>query len=160
MPYSAVLLKIWSDRMRILFSFCLVFMIFSCKKAERIEVKKITPEFSITINENDDGHLFIVQTNLPDTTELLVTIYDENEIVILAQDENSVINGISSFGPFRNRNDRLSGKFIFEITMPVMFVQNEKVRKILGENGENIESPFIFEEFDSVGLEQKFNIEL
>jgi|TergutMp193P3_1026864.scaffolds.fasta_scaffold20948_4 hypothetical protein len=146
--------------MKIIFSICLVFVFFSCKKTEHIEVKKITPEFSITINENDDGHLFIVQTNLPDTTELLVTLYDEDGIDWLGQDKDDVKNGVSIFGPFRNKNEKYSGKFIFEITMPVMFVQNEKVRKILGENGENIESPFVFEEFDSVGLEQKFNIEL
>jgi hypothetical protein len=137
-------------------------MLFSCKKAERTEIKKFVPEFSITINETDEGHLFIVQTNLPDTTELLASIEDENK-EILASDKDSVNNGILSFGPFlkyrKYGGGKFSEKYIFVIVMPLVLVQNDNVKKILGEKGENIESPFIFEAFDSVGLELKFNVD-
>jgi len=138
------------------------------KTKERTEINKFIPEFTITMNENDEGHLFTVQTNLPDTTELIVSLEDENNEEILAQDEDSVINGIASFGPFREggrngrpRGSKLLGKYIFVLTMPVMLVQNEDVKKVLGQNGENIESSLIykFEELDSIGLEQKFYVD-
>jgi hypothetical protein len=137
----------------------LIFMV-ACGKGKTNELEKFIPVFTLTVSEDDTGHLFTVQTNLPENTELLASLCDETGKEILAQDKKVVNEGVSIFGPFRNQRAKLSGKYILVITMPVMLVQNENVKKILGENGENIESPFLFNEFDSVGLEQQFNIEL
>ncbi|MDR0584627.1 MAG: hypothetical protein LBG57_09820 [Treponema sp.] len=138
----------------------LLISIVSCNEKEADKLEKFTPIFTMTVSENNTGHLFTVQTNLPESTELLASLYDETGEEILAQDKKVVNDGVSIFGPFRNQQGKLSGKYILSVTMPVMLVQNEKVKKILGENGENIESAFLFNEFDSVGLEQQFDIEL
>jgi hypothetical protein len=129
------------------------------QKQDKNNAERITPEFVLSISENDEGHIFTVKTNLPDETELITSLCDMDEN-ILAQDKDTVKNGMVSFGPFRNKSEKIHGKYIFDVTMPVMSVQPLSVKKILGENGENLSGVLVFNEFDSIGVTQSFAIEL
>lgn len=145
--------------MKTFFAIFLIILCFSCSN-RKADSPKITPEFLLSIAEKDEGYLFTIQTNLPDDTELIASLCDEIGGTILAQDKNFVSGGIAIFGPFRSREGKLSGEYILDITMSVMLVQHEKVKKILGINGENISGDLLFEEFGSVGIQKQFAINL
>jgi hypothetical protein len=134
-----------------------VVVIFSCKEDKTVP-QKIEPEFSMSVAEVDEGHIFTVKTNLPDETALLTTLLnvDGNNI---GQSKTTVKNGTAVFGPFANRNGKHAGQLTLVLTLPV-FQQSDSAKKILGDKGENLAGPLLFELSGLVGAEQKFAVDL
>ena len=99
------------------------------------EIDYINVELKVTPNINsDDGTvLFGISTNLPEDTELLVTVYDDGEYT--AQDTAVILkdgNGYTS--EFSNHGEGLKGVYHVTITISLPKLQTEKVRAVIGEH--------------------------
>jgi hypothetical protein len=134
-----------------------VALIFSCKENKAVP-QKIEPEFDMSVSDVDEGHVFTVRTNLPDETDLLTTLLnvDGNNI---GQSKTTVKNNVAVFGPFANSNGKHTGQFTLVLTLPVI-QKSDIAKKILGDKGENLTGPLLFELSGSVGAEQRFVVDL
>ena len=89
---------------------------------------------------------FTIRTNLPDNTNLIVTVNgtsgdvgDYTNINYSAQSEAVVVDGSAVAGTFRNGAAPLiMGKYNVNITMPFAGVQSEDVQQVIGEKGRNL----------------------
>jgi hypothetical protein len=100
--------------------------------------------FKVTMSTNTEGGdkpAVIGVTNLPDGTELMVTV-KRSESGYMAQSKVRVSNGSFRAGPFSQKAAPLiPGTYTVEISTPIAAVQSPSVRSVIGRDGSNLEGP-------------------
>jgi hypothetical protein len=102
-------------------------------------------EVDLRISFEDDSRLnpkIIGQTNLPDKTELLVTISGKSAN-FTGQDKTSVQAGRFQAGPFGSSSGLQTGQYTVDIVMPIPRLQPDSVRAVIGQNGENLKGSLV-----------------
>ncbi|MGE4195412.1 MAG: hypothetical protein AB7E51_18665 [Pseudodesulfovibrio sp.] len=93
---------------------------------------KLRPDFRVEVN---------VVTNLPDSTEMLLTVEDKDVPAgFIGQDGSAVDKGMVSFqpvGPLPN------GNYIASVTVPIPSVQPKAVQVVMGSQGEHLTGELI-----------------
>ena len=99
------------------------------------------------------------ETNLPDNTELLVTVSGKSTS-FNGQDKTSVQSGRFQAGPFGSSNGLKPGQYTVDVVMPIPPIQPDSVRAVIGQNGENLRGSLVTKEQlgVSVKVEQAFKI--
>lgn len=111
-------------------------------KEEPKPVGKINVTLNISPNINDGKVIFKGDTNLPEGTELLVTL--QNKDKYKGQANATVTNGTFETEEFSQQDKALpSGKYNVEIVMPIASVQPDSVKEIIGENSSNLEGNLV-----------------
>lgn len=90
----------------------------------------------VEIDKNEGKPSFRFKTNLPDETDLMLSVKNENNY--FAQAKVSINNGRAESDNFTNLGEPLIGNYTLEICTPFAIVMSESVREIIGENGENL----------------------
>jgi hypothetical protein len=90
---------------------------------------------------------FTIATNLPDDTELMLTLSDGNDYT--GQTKVTVKNGVATSEGFSNKGKQLSGHFTLDITMALPKQQDESVIKVIGTQGEFLTGKYV--EKDTTG---------
>ena len=101
------------------------------------------------VSENPDGS-FSITTNLPDETELSLTLKGRGYI---AQGKAFVEKGIAISEPFTNQGDPLFGDFTLEVLMPIPSVQSDYVKHFIGKHG-----PYIKPALGSIVVSKEFDV--
>jgi hypothetical protein len=102
----------------------------------RIKVDVETPQRPVVKGE----------TNLPDGTELMVTV-SRKESSYSAQDKVVVAGGKFQTVSFSQKgNDLNPGRYSVEVLMPYPGVQSQGVRSVVGERGEKLTGPLVKQE--------------
>lgn len=145
----------------------LIVLVLSCSKKENTnntEIKntvKIEAIFEPDIHISADSYItYTIKTNLPDETNIMFGIRDFETGEFLRQDSGEVNNGLVIFGPYPNIQNLPAGKYKLDITMPIVSLQKESVKNIIGHNGENLTGPYVEESFNSKIVTQQFNFEI
>ena len=121
---------------------CLLFLT-SCS-GQKLEVQ-ITAESSL----NDDMlPVFAIETNLPDETELLLTLQGTDEKAIntsyIEQQSVTVHEGKAESQPFSNNNAPVpEGNFELKITMPAAGEQPQNVQEVIGKKGQRLTGEWV-----------------
>ena len=89
---------------------------------------EITPEGQAVIQ---------CQTNLPDNTSLIITLFNE-KTGFSAQFKDVVKDGVFESVPMGPKTGLASGEYLVDMSMPIIDVQSNNVKKILGETGEHM----------------------
>lgn len=108
------------------------------------EDKIINVQFEVTpkVNSDDGSVLFGIKTNLPENTELLVTVTDDNGYA--GQDKAVILkDGNGYTAEFSNHGEALKGMYHVEITMSLPALQANSVREVIGEHGENLTGEYV-----------------
>jgi len=110
---------------------------------DRIDV---TLDVEPNINTDDGTVLFGVKTNLPENTKLLVTVFNDDytgqdSVVILS-------NGVGFTSEFSDNGHGLIGTYNVSVTMSLPSLQDDSVKDIIGENGENLTGRYVTQSFD------------
>lgn len=103
---------------------------------------------------NPDGS-FVIETNLPDETELGITLDGKG---YLAQGKAYVKDGKAVTDRFTNNGEQLVGDYTLEVIMPIVSVQSDNVKKIIGNNGEYLTGPYVEEALGSVIVSKEFEV--
>ena len=102
------------------------------------------------VNSDNGKVLFKITTNLPEDTELLVTV--KNDSGYTGQDKAVVLaNGVANTAEFSNAGggtdgdagEGLKGSYTVDVTMGIASTQKENVRAIIGEKGENLKGQYV-----------------
>ncbi|MEE9614095.1 MAG: hypothetical protein V3W31_03950 [Thermodesulfobacteriota bacterium] len=90
-----------------------------------------------------DGRISIYgKSNLPDGTELLVSLVNE-KTGFQAQDTSAISNGKFSFLPLGSKTGLNPGDYVVNIIMPLPHVQPEHVKRIIGDKGQYLSGPLV-----------------
>ncbi len=114
----------------------------------RPEIKNATKieSFDVEIEtktiENNGMHSFIINTNLPDETELMLTLSDKFSDYI-GQTNVTIKNGTATSEEFSSNGNPLSGKYTLTVSMSIPSLQTDNVRAIIGEKGEYITGKYV-----------------
>lgn len=81
-------------------------------------------------------------TNLPETTSLQASFYNKTTR-FLAQDEQAVLNGKATFGPFADHGTPLHGAYDFSVTAAVARNQPTQVQECIGRAGEKMSGALV-----------------
>ena len=101
----------------------------------------VTLEVEPNVNSEDGTVLFGVKTNLPEDTKFLVTVFNDS----YTGQDNIVIqkDGIGYTSEFSDDGQGLKGTYTVNVTMTIPSLQNDSVKKIIGQNGENITGKYV-----------------
>jgi hypothetical protein len=99
------------------------------------------------------------KTNLPDKTELLVTVSGKSTN-FTGQEKTSVHAGRFQAGPFGSSSGLQPGQYTVDVVVAVPLVQPDSVRAVIGQNGENLKGSLVTKGRlgVSVEVEQAFKI--
>lgn len=97
----------------------------------------------VEVNENEGKPFFIIMTNLPNETNLMLTINNESDYE--AQSKATVYDGKAESESFSNFGEPLKGDYTLEICTPFAMVMSESVQEIIGEHGENLTGDLVDE---------------
>lgn len=107
------------------------------------ETKAEPTEFEVTVDTTAkwDGNAvkFAVETNLPDDTELMLSLRagDYNtESNYTGQTKVTVKDGKAESDGFSNKGEKLTGDYDLSVSMSLPKLQADNVRAVIGENGE------------------------
>jgi hypothetical protein len=129
-----------------------------CAQPQAEQGKEISVVMSVLSVESVGGNKvkITIVTNLPNGMELMMDLKDSGSY--WAQDNVTVSGGklVTTFGNVSVGNYRLT------ITSPVVEIQPENVKTVLGENGKNMVGDLVTfdQSFNSYFLEYKSNIEI
>lgn len=115
-----------------------------------------------SIEEKDGKVRFHIKTNLPDTAELMVGIFEKNNGDYKGQTHVIVENGEAITEWFSNKGESLSnGEYTLSISMSNPKLQSEEVQKVVGENGEYLDGDLVEKGDDSsyVSMEKTITLE-
>lgn len=108
-----------------------------------------------------DGFYFTINSNLPDGTDFLVSLYTDKDD-LLGQVKEKIKAHTFTVGPFR-KGEKLypAGNYHVTVVVPVISTQAESVQKILGKKGELLKGSGV-NKFSSLGfyVEQKFSVQI
>jgi hypothetical protein len=91
--------------------------------------------------DNPEHPVIVGKTNLPDGTELMVTI-SRKASSFMAQDKTRVMKGEFRAGPFSQNGSALNpGTYAIEISSPIASVQPASVQTVIGQGGSNLGGP-------------------
>lgn len=94
-------------------------------------------------SKNDDGRVVVAgETNLPDGTELLISLSNES-VGFTAQDKAIVSNGKFLAGPLGPKSGLAAANYVVEVMMPVPSAQPESVQAIVGNEGQYLTGPLV-----------------
>ena len=113
---------------------------------------EINADFEVTTNA--DGS-FIIKTNLPDETELMLTLNGRGYI---AQGEAVVEGGTAISERFTDKGEQLIGDYTLEVLMPVANAQTDYVKHFIGKNGEYLTGPYVKGAMGSVVVSKQFDV--
>lgn len=82
----------------------------------------------------DGKPIFAITTNLPDDTELLLTL--KNNAGYTGQDKVIIADGKGQSGAFSSKGNSLSGEYTLKVTMGMPSIQKDSVQKVIGSSGE------------------------
>ena len=113
----------------------------------------------------DGKAYFIINTNLPDETELILTLSQASSNY-RAQGKVTIAGGTATSEAFSDHDAPLSGDYTLEVTMSLPKLQSDSVRAVIGEKGEYLTGQYVNEEdgtiraqfdcsFDAANEEQK-----
>lgn len=107
------------------------------------EIPQINVDIKPEVEVFADGAVqFLIETNLPEKTILMVTV--KNEDGYCGQDKAEVYsNGLAIAGEFTNNGEPLKGKYMVSISMSIPRLQDEAVQKVVGSSGEYITGKFV-----------------
>ena len=124
-------------------------------------------EFEVTLsaeNITSNGKpIFEVTSNLPDNTELLLTL--ENASGFTAQDKVTLQNGQGRSSEFSEYGDPLSGTYTLNIAMRMPALQDQAVQDVIGGKGEYMTGDVVKESsmgdsvYNSIEAEFSFDFE-
>ncbi len=121
---------------------------------------EVTLEVEPNVNDEDGTVLFGVRTNLPQGTKILVTVYNDDGYT--AQDTTVILaDGVGYTAEFSDKGNALVGKYHVTVTMTIPSLQDEKVRKIVGEKGELMTGKYVIKSdtFEEYLVEGEFDFE-
>lgn len=99
-------------------------------------------EVEAKIIENNGMPNFIINTNLPDETELMLTLNDKfNDYT--GQTNIIIKNGTATSEEFSSNGNPLSGEYTLTVSMSIPTLQTDNVRAVIGENGEYITGKYV-----------------
>lgn len=101
----------------------------------------VTLEVEPNVNTEDASVLFGVKTNLPEGTKINVTVSNETysdmkSTVVLA-------TGYGYTSEFEEDGHGLHGTYTVKVTMALPTMQDDSVKAIIGENGENLNGQYV-----------------
>ena len=110
-----------------------------------LETEEQSEEFEVAMNvdahKEGNGVLFYINTNLPDEAVLMLTLSNvdyNTDDSFTAQTKVTVNDGKATSDAFSDKGKPLSGDFDLSISMSLPSMQTDAVRKVIGENGENM----------------------
>ena len=139
------------------------------KETDTEKTEDVVSDFDVTVDASahKDGNavIFEIETNLPDETELMLTLsngnYNENN-AFTAQTKVNIKDGKATSEGFSNKGEALSGDFDLSISMSLPSLQSDAVRAIIGENGEHMTGNLV--ESSSIGnsntIKAMFNVSI
>jgi len=107
------------------------------------ELKTIDVTLNVTpkVNDEDGSVLFCIETNLPEDTELMVTVTNGKYI---GQDKTVVLaNGFAYTSEFSNKGKALKGTYTVSVSMSLPSLQKDSVREVIGQKGEYITGQYV-----------------
>lgn len=114
-----------------------------------------------SIEEKDGKVRFHIKTNLPDTAELMVGIFEINNGDYKGQTHVTIENGEAITEWFSNKGESLNnGDYTLSISMSNPKLQSEEVQKVVGENGEYLDGDLVEKGDDSSYVSMKKTITL
>lgn len=105
----------------------------------------ISVEITPTVGGEPGKPEFTISTNLPDETELMLTLTGGG---FKGQTHVIVSGGMAKSEVFSNKGEPLSGDYVLDVTMSLPRLQSDAVRAVIGEAGENMTGQYI--ENDSI----------
>lgn len=124
------------------------------------EPKKFEVSLDVSVDENSGKPVFTVDTNLPNETNLMLTLSRGD---YTGQTHVIVKNGVASSEEFSDKGSPLaSGEYLLTVSMSIPKLQSDAVRKVIGENGENMTGKYVLDSEigDSVYISGDFNFSL
>lgn len=127
--------------------------------------EKIKPEIiNVNIEQemkiDSEGYVyFIINTNLPDETELMLTLYRDSPFY-RGGTHVTVKNGTATSGIFSYEDTPLSGDFKLDISMSLPTLQSNNVRAVVGEKGEYITGDCVIENDIGKFISKTFDINI
>lgn len=112
------------------------------KHSESLTTKnnKVEVSLDVTVNENNGQPIFTVNTNLPDETDLMLSLRGED---YTGQTHAIVNGGIATSEQFSNKGKALKGKYVLSVSMSNPKLQSDNVRAIIGEYGEHMSGKYV-----------------
>lgn len=129
----------------------------STTPSEPAEPKKLEVSLEVSVEENSGKPVFTIDTNLPNETNLMLTLSRGD---YTGQTHVIVNNGVASSEEFSDKGDPLSeGEYLLTVSMSIPKLQPDAVRKVIGENGENMSGKYVLDSEigDSMYLSGDFN---
>ena len=112
------------------------------KATTESEIMDVTLEVNPNVNADDGTVLFGVATNLPEKTELMVTV--SNDSGYTAQDTAVVLaDGNGYTAEFSDNGAGLKGDYNVSVTMSLPSLQPESVQEVIGKKGEKIGGQYV-----------------
>ncbi|MCL6272252.1 hypothetical protein M3P05_20230 [Sansalvadorimonas sp. 2012CJ34-2] len=113
-----------------------------CSNPEE-SISAIEVQFTQAASLNNDGKLIISgTTNLPDSTSLLISL--DNETTGFSAQSKATVNGSEFISePLGPKTGLADGSYTVNILMPNPRGQAEKVRKLIGDKGQNISGKLV-----------------
>lgn len=124
------------------------------------EPKKFEVSLEVSVDENSGKPVFTIDTNLPNETNLMLTLSRGD---YTGQTHVIVKNGVASSEEFSDKGSPLtSGEYLLTVSMSIPKLQSDAVRKVIGENGENMTGKYVLDSEigDSVYVSGDFNFSL
>lgn len=107
---------------------------------EQKQDAKIDVVLDVSVNKNNGKPIFTVNTNLPDETDLMLTLKGNK---YTGQTHAIVENGTAVSEAFSSKGKAISGKYTLSVSMSEPKLQSDNVRTVIGENGENITGKYV-----------------
>lgn len=111
------------------------------KASAEAEGSPVTVEISVDVGGETGKPEFTINTNLPDETELMLTLSDGADFT--AQTKVTIENGAATSEAFSQKGEALSGVYSLCVSMSLPRFQSDAVRSVIGEAGENITGPYV-----------------
>ncbi len=107
---------------------------------EQKQDEKIDVVLDVSVNKNNGKPIFTINTNLPDETDLMLTLKGNK---YTGQTHTIVENGVAVSEAFSSKGKAISGKYTLSVSMSEPKFQSDNVRAAIGENGENITGKYV-----------------
>lgn len=117
---------------------------------EKKEEDEDSSDFDVFVNasgvKDGNGIKFIVDTNMPDETELNLTLSSgdyNSDSAFTAQTKVTVVDGKVTSDAFSDKGKTLEGDYDLCVSMSLPSLQSDSVRKVIGENGEHMKGSIV-----------------
>lgn len=118
---------------------------------EKKEEDEKSSDFDVFVNasgvKDGDGIKFIIDTNMPDETELNLTLSSgdyNSDSAFTAQTKVTVVDGKVTSDSFSDKGKTLEGDYDLCVSMSLPSLQSDSVRKVIGENGEHMKGSIVY----------------